>query len=62
MAMKINPEECTACGDCAAACPNHAITGKGAYFVVDADACNECEADVSQACADICPANCIDYA
>lgn len=61
MSMKINSDECTACGDCASACKNHAITSKGAYFVVNADKCNECESEASQQCMDACPASCIDF-
>ena len=62
MAMKINSDECTACGDCAAECPNSAIVNKGAYFKINADKCNECDGLDFQKCADTCAANCIDFA
>jgi len=62
MAMKINADECTACGDCAADCPTSAIVNKGAYFKINADKCNECDGAEIQKCADVCAANCIDFA
>ncbi len=60
MAMKINADECTACGDCAAECPTSAIANKGAYFKINGDTCTECEgvSDFPK-CADICTAGCI---
>jgi ferredoxin len=61
MVMKINSDECTACGDCATACPNEAISSKSAYYIVNADKCNECEEHDLPKCQDACPANCIDF-
>lgn len=62
MAMKIDSDECTACGDCATACPNEAITSKSAWFVVNAEKCDECEAQDSPQCQEQCPSNCIAFA
>ena len=63
MAMKINSDDCTACGDCAAECPSSAIVNKGAFFKVNADKCTECDG-VSEfpKCVDVCAANCIEPA
>ena len=61
MSMKIDSDECTACGDCEPACPSGAISGKGAYFVVDPAKCNECENEDAPHCQATCPANCFDY-
>lgn len=61
MSMKINTDECTACGDCADACTSLAIKSKGAFFQIDADLCNECDGDVIQKCADVCPSACVTY-
>lgn len=62
MSMKIDSEECTACGDCAEACHSQAISAKGAYFVVNPGKCDECENEESPRCQDACPARCIDFA
>jgi ferredoxin len=62
MGMKIDSDECTACGDCASACQNQAIISKAAYFSVNLDKCTECETEASPRCMDVCPANCIDFA
>lgn len=62
MVMKIDPDECTACGDCSLACPNEAISCKSAYFVVNAEKCDECEEQDSPQCQETCPGNCIAFA
>lgn len=53
MAVKINTEECIACGACADACPQNALT-VGDAATVDADNCIECGI-----CVDECPVGCI---
>ena len=55
MAMKIT-EECIACGACEPECPVQAITEGDDIFVIDADACVECEGhyDAPQ-CLEVCP-------
>ena len=62
MSMKIDSDECTACGDCASTCPNEAIQSKGAWFAVNPDKCTECEDEDSPRCQDACPSHCIDFA
>lgn len=60
MAMKIDPDSCTACGDCSAECPTSAISNKGAYFRINAEICNECDgASEFPKCADVCAEGCI---
>lgn len=45
MAMKIDRNICTSCGECATVCPTNSITpGKGAYQI-DAATCTECEGE-----------------
>ncbi len=63
MAMKINPDECTMCGDCAPVCPTKAISEGKMTFKVNADLCTECDGHSdSPKCMDVCPAGCISYA
>jgi ferredoxin len=51
---------CTACGDCAQICPNHAIFTAVKQFQISPLLCTECVgyADVPQ-CAAVCPADAI---
>ncbi|MGC3963641.1 MAG: 4Fe-4S binding protein [Rhodocyclaceae bacterium] len=60
--MRIDPDECTACGDCASVCASKAIHSKGAWFEVAPEKCNECKMKDSPQCQEVCPAHCIDYA
>ncbi len=54
MAMKIDAELCTACGDCEPVCPTGAIhTHKGVYAIKDS-LCAECEDYDYPQCEDIC--------
>lgn len=48
------PTECSACGSCAEACPDDAITFDGDTARFDLDKCQGCKA-----CSRICPAECI---
>ena len=43
MAMKIDADECIACGACEPECPVEAISEEDDYFVIDAQVCVECE-------------------
>ncbi len=36
MAMKINPDECTACGDCKPVCPTKSISSGKIFYKIDA--------------------------
>ncbi len=54
MAVKIDKEKCTACGECAEVCPVDAITIKD-VAVVDEDTCIECGV-----CINMCPVDAIE--
>jgi len=58
MALHIT-EECTYCAACEAECPQHAISAGDDIYVIDPNACNECEGLDAQACVEVCPAECI---
>lgn len=49
MAVKVESDKCTGCGECVSACPLDAIVIKDGKAVVD-DTCAECGA-----CIDVCP-------
>ena len=53
MAAKVKAEDCTACGNCADACPVDAITVDD-VAVIDAGACTDCGT-----CVDECPVDAI---
>lgn len=55
MAMTIEADLCTACGDCEPVCPTNAIIPqKGVYFI-KADICTECEGDHDMPqCVNVC--------
>lgn len=49
-------EECISCGACEPECPNSAITGGDAIFVINPELCTEClGAFDSPQCITICP-------
>jgi ferredoxin len=63
MALKINPDECTMCGDCEPVCPTKSISEGKMTFKIDAASCTECEGTSdSPKCMDTCPAGAIVYA
>ena len=49
MAVKVEVEKCTGCGECVSACPLDAIVIQNNKAIVD-DSCAECGA-----CIDVCP-------
>jgi ferredoxin len=55
MAMKILPDECTACGDCKPVCPTTSIFVKGGSYRINPDTCTECEGEDSPKCVSVCP-------
>lgn len=56
MAMKINTELCTACGDCEDECPTASITHKKGVYSIDAAGCTECEGEFKKPqCVKVCP-------
>lgn len=55
MAMRIDPDECTSCGDCKPMCPTGAIKSSKGVFRVVADICNECEDQDEPQCMSVCP-------
>ena len=59
MAMKIT-EECISCGACEPECPVTAISEGDDIYVINADACVECNGyfDKPQ-CVDVCPSDAI---
>ncbi|MEZ5788533.1 MAG: 4Fe-4S binding protein [Xanthobacteraceae bacterium] len=54
MALKINADECTACGACEFECPNGAIRTKRSVYIIDAGLCTECDGDTPK-CVSVCP-------
>ena len=42
MALKIDPNLCTSCGDCEPDCPTESIKPKKGVYVINADTCTEC--------------------
>ena len=59
MAMSIT-DECISCGACEPDCPVEAISEADTIYVIDANACVECEGyNDSPQCVDVCPVECI---
>lgn len=42
MAMVIDSDECTLCGDCVSVCPTGSIRKQGGAYVVNPETCDEC--------------------
>lgn len=56
MAMKIDTELCTSCGECEPECPTASIKPKKGAYVINPDSCTECEGDFDRPkCAELCP-------
>jgi ferredoxin len=54
MANKIL-DTCISCGACEPECPNEAISLGDDVYVIDASLCDECAAQGSSICIDVCP-------
>ena len=50
MAVKVELDKCTGCGECVSSCPLDAIVIKDDKAVIDEGTCAECGA-----CIDVCP-------
>ena len=50
MAVKIDDEKCTGCGDCTDSCPTEALKVEEGKVHLNADDCSDCGA-----CVDVCP-------
>jgi ferredoxin len=56
MAMKIDSNLCTACGDCEPECPTTSIKPKKGVYFIDSETCTECEGDFDKPkCVELCP-------
>ncbi|MEW5756152.1 MAG: 4Fe-4S binding protein [Pseudomonadota bacterium] len=64
MAVVINTNECTSCGDCEPVCPTTSISTKKGMYVVNQATCTECDGEAdSPKCITACPVDgCISYA
>lgn len=59
MALYID-ETCIACAACEPECPVTAITEGDDIFIIDANACVECEGHFdAPRCIEVCPVDCI---
>lgn len=55
MALYIDKNECTACGDCEPVCPTQSITPFKGVFKIDPETCTECEGDFdAPRCLEVC--------
>jgi len=55
MALKIECDLCTACGDCEPLCPTKSITPFKGVYKINAETCTECEGEVDMPqCLDAC--------
>ncbi|WP_404417614.1 4Fe-4S binding protein [Marinospirillum sp.] len=62
MAMKIDPDVCTACGDCEVECPTVSITPKNGVYAINPKTCDECVDEGEPRCVPVCPVDCISQA
>jgi ferredoxin len=57
MAMSIDPDSRTACGDCKPACPTKSVLLRKGVFSIDERTCDECDGDPK--CVSVCGIDCI---
>ncbi len=62
MAMKIDPDMCTACGDCEVECPTVSIAAKSGVYVINASSCDECVDEGEPRRVTVRPVDCISAA
>lgn len=55
MAIKVDLEKCTGCGECVECCPSESLKLNGEKIGVDADSCVDCGV-----CVDECPSEALD--
>ena len=56
MAMLIEADLCTSCGDCEPECPTAAISVKKGVYVINAKLCTECDDHFdAPRCEEVCP-------
>jgi ferredoxin len=63
MAMYIDGDECTTCGECELVCPTGAIVNRKGVLSINAKVCTECDgASDEPQCLAVCPLDdCIRY-
>ncbi len=60
MAMTIDPDTCTACGDCKPICPTKSIKSGKVFYTIDPATCTECAGENdSPMCVNVCPSGAI---
>ncbi len=57
MAMMIDGENCSLCGECRPVCPTGSLFEADGTFMIDPDICNECDGDPR--CLAECASGCI---
>lgn len=55
MALKINRDICTSCGDCEPVCPTQSIKPFKGVYKIEESTCTECEGEFdAPQCLDVC--------
>ena len=45
MAMMIDPDACSLCGDCKPVCPTRSVLKKSGIYSINPETCTECDGD-----------------